>query len=353
MKIALITDQHFGGRNDNKAFSEYFQKFYQEQFFPTIEEYGINTIIDLGDTFDRRKYINFSTLDSCIKYWFDVIRDKGMELHVIVGNHCTFFKNTNKINSPDLLLKEYKNVTVYSGPQEVVFDGLKILFIPWICSENREETLNLIGATNAEIVMGHLEISGFEMYKGSPSHGGDNIKIFDKFDLVMSGHFHHKSSYKNMSYLGAPYEMTWSDWNDPRGFHIFDTDTRELTHIENKFKMFNKIHYSDSDTTIDQILDFDENLLKGRIVKVVVHEKNNPYWFDMFINKIDSIGVLNMQVVEDNFNLDLENDEDIIENVEDTKTILNKYAEQFSNRVNVNKLQTFLSSLHEEALTQE
>ena len=54
MKIALITDQHFGGKSDSNSFNDYIEKFYTNQFFPYLKENNIDTVIDLGDTFDRR-----------------------------------------------------------------------------------------------------------------------------------------------------------------------------------------------------------------------------------------------------------------------------------------------------------
>lgn len=343
----------FGARNDSQAFSKYFDKFYTEQFFPHIQEEKIDTVISLGDNFDRRKYIQYVSLNSCKKFWFDELRNRNITLHCIVGNHDTAYRNTNSVNSPELLLREYDNVIVYSGPKEVLIDNLPIAIIPWICPENYEETIEFIQSTKAQVAMGHLEINGFEMYRGTPTHGGFDMKIFDKFDIVMSGHFHHKSSYGNINYLGAPYEMTWSDWNDPRGYHIFDTDTRELTFYQNRFKMFHKVYYDDSSEDLEEIMDICTDDLKDHIVKVVVKEKNNPYWFDMYISKIEKSGVLDLQVVEDNFNLDLETDNEIIENVEDTLTVLNKYTEQFENRVDTIKLKTFLKDLYQEALSIE
>lgn len=354
MRIALITDQHFGARNDSPIFANYFKTFYEEQFFPYLEEHNIKHIIELGDIFDRRKYVNYLTLKNCREYFFDHIKSGNYHLDMIIGNHCTFYKSTNKVNSPRLLLKEYSEyISIYDSPQDIVVDGLKIAIIPWICSGNYQESMEYIKSTTAQIAMGHLEIAGFEMYRGSVNDHGFDKHIFDKFDMAMSGHFHHKSNYGNIFYLGAPYEMNWSDWNDPRGFHIFDTDTRELTYIENRYKMFNKIHYDDQNTTLEQILDFDEEALKNHYVKVIVHNKNNPYWFDMFIAKLESIGVHDIQTVEDNFHLDLEDDIDFSQDIEDTITILNKFTEQFSDRVDIKKLNSVLHDLYHEALAVE
>lgn len=353
MKLALITDTHFGARSDSEGFHNFFEKFYLEQFFPYLVENGINEVIHLGDMFDRRKFINFVSLSRCRKYFFEPTRKHNIKVHAIIGNHDTSYKNTNEINSPDLLLKEYDNIIPYDVPTEVNIDGLEIALLPWICSGNYTDSMDFIESTRAQVLFGHLELAGFEMYRGAIIDHGFSGDIFSKFDLVMSGHFHHRSSRANIHYLGCPYEITWSDWNDPKGFHIFDTDTRELTFIENRYNMFHKVHYTDANDDMDSVLNLDTDKLKNTMVKVIVHEKNNPYWFDMFIDKIEKAGVLDLQVVEDNLNLNLEDDSDIIDEAEDTLTILRKYTDQFSERVDKSKLDNFLTDLYQEALSVE
>lgn len=350
MKICLITDQHFGARGDNVNFSKYFEKFYKNIVFPYLEKHNIDTIIDLGDTFDRRKFINFVSLADCKRYWFDEIAKRNMNLHVIVGNHCTAYKNTNEVNSPDLLLGEYPSFRVYSSPEEVVFDGTRIAFLPWICSGNYNESMSFISNTKAQILFGHLELAGFEMYKGSVNDHGLSSSIFERFDLVCSGHFHHRSSRGNINYLGSPYEMTWSDWNDERGFHIFDTDTRELVYVRNPYKMFHKIHYDDSLHDMETVLDIDCSSINGSYVKVIIHEKTNPFWFDMFIDKIQEQEPLDLQIVEDHMNLDSVSEEEISQ-TEDTLTMLKTYVEGIeSESIDKERLNKLLANLYEEAM---
>jgi hypothetical protein len=347
MKIAILGDAHFGARSDSIAFHKHMEKFYSEFFFPKLKELGIARAVQLGDLFDRRKYINFNTLYYSRKYFFDAAKTHGIEFDVFPGNHDTFYKTTNEINSLQLLLGEYENFNVIHEPSEVDYDGVPIALIPWICPENEKRCLDFIQNTKAQILMGHLELAGFEMYRGSFCEHGYEAKIFNKFDLVFSGHYHHKSSRGNIHYLGTPYELTWSDWNDPKGFHVFDTETRELVFQENPFKMFHKIHYDDSVLEFDDIINIDVNHVKDSIVKVVVHNKNNPFWFDQFIDRIEKVGVVDLQIVDDNLYLDLEDDHDLAEGLEDTVTVLQKYTEQITHIDNKKLFNTMLDIYNE------
>lgn len=355
MRIAILGDTHFGARNDNQAFHDYFEKFYRDVFFPYLKENKIKKIIQLGDLFDRRKYVNFYTLKRSKEYFFDKLVEHDMFMYMFVGNHDTYFKNTNEVNSPELLLREeyQRYMEIYSEPADVVLpDGTAVAMLPWVCSGNYEQSMKFINNTKAEILFGHLELAGFEMHRGAVNDHGMDVKPFDKFDMVMSGHFHHKSSRGNIHYLGTPYEMTWSDYDDPKGFHIFDTETRELEFIRNPYTMFQKWFYNDTAANpLEGNIDFTK--ASGAIVKVVVKNKINPYWFDMYIAALEKSGALDIQVVDDHLNLQLEDDDDIIDEAEDTLTILKNYANSISTNVETTDLNKFLTELYTEALTVE
>ena len=239
-KIALITDQHFGGKQDGQHFMDYIERFYTNQFFPYLKENNITTVIDLGDTFDRRKYVNFHTLHQVKQFYFDVMRENHIQLHSIVGNHSTYYRNTNDVNSSDLLYGHYDNVSTYASPTPISLDGTIIDLIPWINSGNYDEVMYFIKNSKSQVMFGHLEIDGFAMYKGYVANTGLPKKIFNRYEVACSGHYHHKSSKDNIHYLGAPYEITWNDYDDPRGFHVFDTETRELEFIRNKYRLFER-----------------------------------------------------------------------------------------------------------------
>ena len=350
MKIALITDTHFGARSDSIPFDTFFEKFYTEKFFPELEERQIKTIIHLGDIFDRRKFINFNTYKKCREYFFDKCRDLGIDMHMIPGNHDTYFKNTNEVNSPELLLKDYDNITIYPEVTKLSFDNRDILFTPWICSDNYKQTMEAIDETDAKVCFGHYELSGFQMYKGHANDHGMDPAVFNKFDLVCSGHFHHRSSNGNITYLGNPYEITWSDYDDPRGFHIYDTGTNELEFIQNPFNIFHKFYYNDADDDSRSSLDaVDYDSVIGGSVKVVVVNKSDFSAFDAFIDKLESCDLIEMKIIED-FS---EFEDDAIDadnlNLEDTITLLDDYIDNIHTDLDRKKLKDVVKGLYVEA----
>lgn len=347
MKIGILTDTHYGARGDHAAFDKHFKKFYDQLFFPILDARGIRNVIHLGDMFDRRKYINYLTLNNCREYFFDPLRDRKIKLDAIVGNHDVFYKNTNSVNSPGLLLSEYDNITSYSDPVELTYDGLDILMLPWICTDNYQEVMAMINSTRAQVCFGHLELAGFQMYKGQVNDHGFDSKIFQRFDLVCTGHFHHRSNSGNIHYLGNPYELTWADYEDPRGFHIFDTETRELEFIQNPNRMFHKVFFN-KDYNIG-----DYSHLKDTFVKVIVQNRDQQIKFDLLIDKLEKAGVADLQVVDDHMHQDLVDDNEIIEDAEDTLTILSKFCEQLETQTDKARLDKLLRNLYNEAINLE
>ena len=351
MKIALITDTHWGVRNDSLIMHNQMKRFLDDIFFPSLIENNIDTVVHLGDLVDRRKYINYLTAKRLRDDFLNPIWEKGITMHIIAGNHDTFYKNTNEVNSlNELVSGKYDNVHIWDQlPINWNFDGTNILLLPWICDENRDATLEAIKNSKSPIVMGHLELNGYEMYRGHISDHGDDPKIFDKFDLVCSGHYHTRSNSSNIFYLGTPAQYTWSDYNDDKGFHILDTETRTLTFIQNPYTSFKKFFYDDLNKQMDEVLLFDANEFKDCYVKVVVKNKTNPYWFDLVIDRLEKSGAADLQVVEDHFNLDLEADSDIVNEAEDTMSIVRKFIGSMNINTDKKRVETIIQNLYIEA----
>ena len=321
MKIAIITDQHFGARKGSKSFHDYFGKFYNDIFFPYLEENNITTVIDMGDTFDNRRSIDLWSIDWAKENYFDKLEAMGITLHSIVGNHTAYYKDTNEVNTIDLLLKEYENITTYSETTSIEVGGCNILLVPWINEENKERSIGLIEKSRASVAMGHLELNGFVATAGHVMDHGMDIKPFKKFKKTFSGHYHTRSNVDNIYYLGNPYEMFWNDVNDSRGFHIFDTETLEHTPVNNPYRLFYKIFYEDTNYKL-----FNSKEYKNKIVKVIVKKKTNQKQFEKFIDKLYSTGIQDLKIIE-NFDIQ-ESQEFEVEESENTIGILNRYIDE-------------------------
>ena len=359
MKIALITDQHFGGKSDSQSFDEYIEKFYTNQFFPYLKEHNIHTVIDLGDTFDRRKYVNFAILDKVRKYYFDALQENNIKLHSIVGNHSTYYRNTNGVNSSNLLYGHYENIEVYSEVSTISIDGTLIDLIPWINSENSDRALNFIKNSKSQVAFGHLEVEGFAMYKNYVAGTGLKPSIFNRYEFVASGHYHHKSSKGNIHYLGAPYEITWNDYDDPKGFHIFDTETREVEFITNQYRLFEKIYYDDENWE-NNFRSLDTSFYTNKIVKLIVENKTKIPEFETFLDRMYKSNPIDLIILEDlsEYTARYSNSEES-EDVEvgNTSTFLQEYVDSMpidnEKRVERNKVKRLLQILYSEALNSE
>ena len=347
MKIALINDTHWGARNDSPAFIEYFNKFYNEVFFPYLQQNNINTIVHLGDVVDRRKFINHNTAHNFKLNFWDKIDLLNIDTHVIIGNHDTYYKNTNEINALQNLNISF-NTKVYTSCETVNFDGLDILFMPWICDANMEDSLQNIDKSTAEIVMGHLEIKGFEMHKGHLNEQGLDKNLFKRFEKVISGHFHKKSDDGQVYYLGCPYQLTWSDYNCPKGFHIFDTATRELTRVPNPAVIFKKFIYDDKkeDYTKKDLSDYENTY-----VKLFISQKTDSDMFDKLLDRFhNEINAYEINVIEDlSSDINSTVKENILDQGEDTLTFLGNYIDQVDTTLDRVKLKTFAKQLYVEA----
>ena len=347
MKIAIITDTHFGGRRGSKAFHEFFGKFYDEVFFPTLEERGIEYCIHMGDAFDNRKNIDFWSLNWAKENVYDRFKKLGVKVWQLVGNHDVYYKNTNEINSIESLLSTYDNLIPISSPGEYDINGFKAFMLPWICDDNFRETESAIAATKSQVAFGHLELRGFQLYPGCVQERGIDRDIVEKFDTVFSGHYHTRSNDGKVFYLGNPYEMYWNDCGDKRGFHIYDTEDRTVEFIENPHHMFAKVYYEDT-----KVGTFKFHLYEGKIVKLLVRKKTNQLQYEKFVDSMWKAGVADLKNIE---NLEV-NDAEVEfdgDKVEDTLTLLNKYIEDSDFDLRKERVKELLREVYMEACEAE
>ena len=343
---------HLGVRGDSKVFLDHQEKFFSEVFFPYIDSNDIKIVLDLGDTFDRRKYINYVTLNRAKKFFFNQLQERNIEYHAITGNHSVYYSNTNEVNSMDLLLQEYDNFHIYeSTPVNLTFGSTNVVMVPWLTKDNIQNSLDVLKTSTAHICMGHFDIVGFEMLKGTLCSHGLNKEVFTHFESVYSGHFHHPSEYGNINYLGAPYEMTWSDHGGKRGFRVLDTETRDLEWVLNPFPVFHKIEYDDADMSVEDVEALDVSNIKNAFVKVVVKNRTNPYVYDLFLDKLSDSGASDVKSIEDSLNLEDSGVEEILDESADTKDILHSYIETLDTAANKQAIKQIVDELYNEALS--
>ena len=339
-KVALITDTHFGIRKGSQIFHDYYEKFYSETFFPTLDRLGIRSVIHLGDCFDVRKGIDYWSLDWSKRVFFDPLRERGIQTHIIIGNHDIFYKTTLRINAPGLNLNEYENVTCYCDAQDVRVEDENVFFIPWICEDNAEQFVEARDRSQSSVAMGHLEIAGFYANQNYQCQHGTDPNVFSQFEKVFSGHFHKKNSSGNITYLGNPYQLYWNDEGDKRGFHIFDLDTKELEFIENPNIMYNKLYYNEDEKKL-----INPHKYKDSYVKLIV-EKSTPQRLSKLVDDLYKVGVYDLKIIE-NFDLTLEDDVEV--EAEDTLTTLTKYVNALEDQVDKENLVNIFRSLYVEA----
>ena len=347
MKIAILNDTHCGVRNSSEIFLNNSAEFYDNVFFPYCVENGIKQVVHLGDYYDHRKFINFKALNHNRKHFLNKLRENKMLMDIIPGNHDTFYKNTNDLNSLKELLGYFMNeIHIIMQPTVMTYGNLKLALLPWINTENYEESVNFVKNCKADILGGHLELNGFDLMRGVKHTHGMDHKIFSKFEMVLTGHFHTKSNKDNIHYLGSQLEFTWSDAHDNKYFHVLDTDTRELTAIHNPYTLFEKIYYDDTKTDYNN---FDTAMCDNKFVKVIVSNKTDMFTFDRFIDRIQNQKIYELKIAENFSEFIGENVADEEVSLDDTSTLLDTYVEPVDTELDKERLKIGMRTLLDEA----
>jgi DNA repair exonuclease SbcCD nuclease subunit len=339
MKIAILNDTHCGCRNSSDIFMDYQERFYSEEFF-----------LHLGDYYDNRKTINLKALNHNRQIFLDKLREYNMHMDIIPGNHDVYFKNTIELNSLKELMGHYINeVDILMDPIVRDYGGVKFGLVPWICPENEKEILTFLDNCGADVIGGHFELAGFEMDKGIVCHTGMDPKPLERFETVLSGHFHTKSSKGNITYLGSQMEFFWNDAHDPKYFHIYDTETREMTPVQNKVTLFHKIYYDED--TINYFEDL--SYLNGKFVKLIVSNRSDMQKFERYVDKIQSQKIHELKIAEDFKEFRGENVSDADIAIDDTETLVYNYIQEVETDLDKERIKAVVSELMIEAQSVE
>lgn len=350
MRIAILTDTHFGVRGDSIIFARNQERFYQEIFFPKIDELGIDTVLHLGDFWDNRKSLTLVAIERARKFFFDEIEKRNIKLKILYGNHDVAMRNTNWPNSLDFVEKMYpKNVHVVKTHEVFNFDGLPIAMISWVNKENLADSLEFINTAPAKILCGHFEIKSFEMTPGNKNDHGFDKELFERYEKVWSGHFHTMSSDGRIEYISNTNQFNWSDYNLKKGFRILETDTQKLTFVENPFNIYEKFIYTDD---VD-VLNFDYEQYREKVTRVYIQSfaTTNQQKLNLFVERLS--GSYNVEVLEVNeTSYDGELTEDDLKDVGMDK-VIGMYIDDVvqNDLIDKNRLKTYFLDLYNEALS--
>lgn len=350
MKIAFICDTHFGCRNDSPFFLENALSFFENDFFTYLINNKITNVIHLGDFFDRRKYVNFHTLSEVRKRFIEKFEEHGITLHVTIGNHDTYYKNTNSLNSlKELISDKYSKINIYETPTVLNFDTFCFGLIPWLTKENESEIVSFINTCPCRMIGGHFEIVGFQVIPGIKHHGGFNISAFSRFDKVLSGHFHIKQSENNIYYLGTQYQMNFSDVYCTKGFHVYDTESDVLEFIENKNNIFHLYTYDDSTPDELKLMAkfIKDTNLQGGFVRITVRHKTKQDIFDKFIDALWSKGIQDLSLIEEILE---KSSTPEFDETQDTMSIINNEIDSIARDIDKYKLKNIIKDLYMESL---
>lgn len=345
MKVAILGDLHWGIRGGHPVFFYHYSKVFKT-IISYLNDNNIKTLFQLGDCFDNRKHIPIRALKEAQHTLFDPLEYHNIDTHILIGNHDTHFRSNIEINSPELLLREYSNIQIYSQPKTIEIDNCTIDMIPWICEGNMEQVLGYIDNSSSDLCLGHFEMPQFEMYKGLMSREGLDHTLLAKYELVISGHFHTRSQKDNIVYAGTNCQMTWQDHGDIKGFHVFDTTTRILEFIPIHHEVFVKIEYNNGVT-----IDINSIDISHKFIKVICVDKGNLYKFEQFLKQIYSKGPYEVKIIEDlsiNVTETDSNSNDI--KIENTMDVVGHYIDQTPLTVDKDNLKDLMASLYKEAL---
>jgi len=313
MLLGFIGDLHIGARGGSPHARKFIKSYFLDYLFPKFKELGVQQYIQTGDAFDVRKSMHGLDMDFILNDFIPAHEQYGLEGYYLTGNHDITFRDTNRVSWVKVLEQLSEgHIISFREATDFVIGGIRICMVPWINRENIEHTMEVIESSTAEYAVGHLELSGFPMYRNSICEEGQiDLSALRKFKSVKSGHFHTKSSDGNVEYVGTPYHLTWQDFPDGnnRGFHTLDTETHEWKFYPNpvELSLFRVFVYDwkryDEDTTLklklkDPTILEKEFGLKGSIVKIIVESRDNAKHYADFCSALRKVDLIDYVVVD-------------------------------------------------------
>jgi len=362
--IPFITDTHFGNKSFNKNVFESMMLFFEEQFFPWCLKNNIKNVIHCGDLVHNRNLIDLWINQQIKNRFFKFFEENNINLHILVGNHDLYYKSSMEINYLIENTREFSHVHIYDKQEKIQIGKYSFLMVPWVINTkefNFKET--------ADICCGHFETIGFKMTSNMYADDGFQVGDFDKFKLTFSGHFHIKSTKKNVHYIGTQYPITWNDYGETKGFYTLGKDFK-LKYIDNKVNpKFLKIYYSELDgeqkisvagikkrSLIDINIDEAVKLAKENYCKLILKNVEHQALVDSFYQSLVTVSrdAYKIEIIDSNEiieSFDVSEIEEQIQEETDLETTVSSYlgGMTFEQDIDKNYLIEMFQELYKES----
>jgi hypothetical protein len=226
--------------------------------------------------------------------------------------------------------------------------------VPWLVESTEDEMkFKNICASETEkfdLCLGHFEIKGFEINKGQFDETGKDHGTFKNFNRVFSGHYHIRSTLGKISYLGCPYQLTWGDYEDKKGIHIYDLDNNTTEFIENTDSPSHvKITINDIVTKNIPIL----KKIKNNYVKLIIDQKMSDTFLVQAQSKIESLMPRKLEIENTVVDTIDEKEGTYISKTNDPLSFLSEYVDNIEMEDGIDKsdLKKFLNDIYNSSLT--
>lgn len=354
-KIALISDIHYGCRNNSENYLSIIDNFFRVTLRKTIEERNITDVRILGDLFDCRNNVNVRTMNTVLSMFRWYSQDlPHIKFKILLGNHDIYYKNRIDINSIECLRSE-PNIEIIDEITIEKINDKKIITFPWIVEGSDIEArfkAYCNGSETFDVCFGHFEIRGFEITKGRLDEEGNEQSKYSNFKRVFSGHYHIRSTKKHITYLGCPYQLTWNDYGDKKGIHIYEVNTGETEFVENTDSP--SFHFIDIK---DVIKNNKKEISKfnGNFIKLVIDKKYKELEIMRAMTKAESLNPLKLDI--ENRYIEEINDEDSDLDISKSSDPLSFFTEYVNNieiddeEIETKKLIAYVDELYKYSLT--
>lgn len=284
--ILLLTDTHFGVRQNSMTWLNSQLEFMYEQFIPDLKHLkSVGHIpvhvVHMGDVFDSRSTISTYVATKVVEVFKEIASIAPVT--IIAGNHDYYSPNSNEVDTLSLLLKD----TGVRIVNKTILEEDGDAFIPWY------EWGKPI-SDSIKRVFAHTDIVG-----ESNAYPGKQ---------VYSGHMHIPFINTNAQLfnIGSCYSLNFADANQERGYYIVKGDSSVFVPNKHSIKFWRLYNEDIFDVKkIDNInirdyveLYISQSNMATREYVDKINELSDKYKNIWIIPQVDSAGEVDLEKFE-------------------------------------------------------